>query len=148
MLGLLGAVIFGIAATGAWISAEQTEQKSKSDAKQSGRKFYYDKNGIMRHPSGRKYTTQEVHDLFGFGQTEQIQEKYKRIKKDRFEKKYYAVLNPYKKFTQEVFLTYEEAKQYIEKCQKDNQKVKDEPWIICKEVFDGKKKYFKFVLHF
>lgn len=146
MFGALGAFLFGAVVTGAWIEEDKYENNRRKNAKEKNIPFYYDKNGIMRHAdTRRKYTTEEVHILFHGNKEEKKKERAEQYKKE-FERKYYAVLNPYKHFEQEVFLTYKEAKEYICDCKKEGEKIKDEPWVISKAHI--KKGYFKFNLHF
>lgn len=60
MLGLLGALIFGGIVTGAWISADQSEKRQRSNAKKYLNDIYVDKWGKRRHATtGKRYTKEE-----------------------------------------------------------------------------------------
>ena len=142
MLGFLGMMLFGIAYAGSWISDDNKEKQRRQSARENSRDFYYDKSGIMRHVnSGRKFSKEEVHNKFFPG-------KRREIDNELFENKYFAVLNPYKSNTQEVFDTYDKAKEYINICKMRNKSVVDEPWNICRWIIENKKSKFTFILHF
>lgn len=146
MFETLAALLFGATYTGAWTAENIRENKRRDSARNDNISFYYDKKGIMRHvENGRKYTTEEVHKLF-HGNKDELKRQREQEYEDLIDRKYYAVLNPYKILTQEVFLTYEEAVEYINKCKQDGKEVEDEPWKICKVMWQSK--HFKFNLHF
>lgn len=110
MFGVIGTVIFGIVAVGAWISEETREHNSKSNAKNIGSKYYFDKNGRMRWVNGkRKFTPEEIHNIFW-------DEENVNKRNDYYEKKYWVVkdlLNGgINDCTIEVFLTEKEAVEY------------------------------------
>ena len=146
MFGLIGSLIYGVVYASAWSYEENKEQSRRQNSKNNSVPFYYDKKGIMRHTSnGKKYTTEEVHVLI-HGNKEQEKKERDQKYKQRFDRKYYAVLNPYQHFTQEVFLTYEEAKQYIYNCINDGKSINTEPWEISSAHLDQTQ--FKYNLHF
>lgn len=56
MLGILGALAFGVIATGSWISASNVESKAREYSRKNGLEFYDDKTGHLRYTqSGKKY---------------------------------------------------------------------------------------------
>lgn len=146
MFGFIGATLFGVIYYVSWKSDDMSEERQKNSSKKNNIEFYYDKKGTMRHVgTGKKYTTAEVHSLF-FNNKSIIEEKRIKEYKNRLERKYYAVLNPDKLFTKEVFLTYEEAKDYINKCKTDNKNIISDPQMICEEMW--KHNNFTYNLHF
>lgn len=146
MLRFLGTLLFGAAYTGGWIQDKNNEQTRRQNAKNNKIPFYYDKDGIMRHSgSGKKYTKEEVHILFN-GNKEEEKQKRKKAYKEKFELRYFAVLNPYKHFVKDVFLSYEEANDYIKRCKDDGKIMKDEPEMLSKAHLETK--YFTYNLHF
>lgn len=113
MFGFIGAALFGAICYGAWASDEQRERNEREDSRKSGRDFYFDKNGRMRHTgSGRKYTMAEIDKEFFPRSLEQINRDYDKKMHDRFDKKYYEVETEFLK--SELFLTKEEAERYLE----------------------------------
>lgn len=65
MLGIFGALLYGIAYGSAWADDHANECNRRTEAITSGSSYYFDKNGVMRHSlSGTKYTTKEVGDMF------------------------------------------------------------------------------------
>ena len=146
MFGFIGATLFGVIYYVSWKSDDMSEERRKKSSKKNNIEFYYDKKGTMRHiETGKKYTTDEVHNLF-FNNTSSIKEKRMQEYESKLERKYYAVLNPDKLFTKEVYLTYDEAKAYISKCKMENKNVDNEPQMICEEMW--KHNNFTYNLHF
>lgn len=92
MFGLIGAALFGIVCYGAWVSADNTEKKGRQDSHDSGRDFYIDKNGRMRHTdTGRKFTTEEVHQAFNPVPLKDKQESYQKYCDMYYEPRFYCV---------------------------------------------------------
>lgn len=116
MLGLLGAAIFGAVYFGAWASANITEQEQRNNSRKNGIRFYCDKNGRMRHTdTGKKFTPEEVHNYLN-PDSMSLKEKLEQMEKEKhneFDHKYYVVYNAQDHYKQEVFLTKEEAKRYV-----------------------------------
>ncbi len=113
MLGLLGALAFGAIFTGAWISAEQTESKSRQSSQQNGHSFYVDKNGRMRHTgSGRKFTPEEIHQFMNPVSVQENINEYERKSEDLFEERFYAINYDGNKH---YFLTEEDAINFYNK---------------------------------
>ena len=54
MLGLLGALAFGIVCAGAWMSDEGAEQERRQYSKKTGADTYVDKKGRLRYTSNNK----------------------------------------------------------------------------------------------
>lgn len=107
MFGLIGAAIFGIVSTGAWIKDEQSEQSRRKNAREDHCEFYIDKNGRFRHTNnGRKYTTEEIHQAF-------FNDEEAKRRREYYESKYWVVRNlldyDMNNYVIEVFLTKEEA---------------------------------------
>ena len=118
MLGLLGAAVFGVIFAGAWISADQTEQKSRESSRNSGRSFYYDKNGRMRHTgSGRKFTPQEIREFNRIDYPCPYAVKMKEAKKKKFYKVWCNLKDHW-------FLTKEEADKFYEENNKPENIIK------------------------
>lgn len=110
MFGVIGGIIFGVVAVGAWISEDEREQKARSHARNTNSKYYFDKNGKMRWVrTGKKLTPDEIHNTFW-----NKEEAEKR--KEYFKKEYWAVDNllsgDIDDCVIEVFLTEEDAIKY------------------------------------
>lgn len=110
MFGIIGSVIFGVIAIGAWIEEDNRKQRSRSYAKENGNKYYFDNNGVMRHVgNNKKYTSKEIHNTFN------NDAKINDIKQ-YYNKEYWGVpdlLNGGITYhTVELFLTKEEAIKY------------------------------------
>lgn len=117
MLTILGAIAFGIVATGAWIHAETQEQKDRRSSRKNGRDFYFDKNGRMRHVgSGRKYTVEEVNKFCNPISLEDRLGEYKRKSDELYEKTFYGVMT--NDMVYHFFLTEKEAKEFVEEYNK------------------------------
>ena len=117
MLGMIGALIFGVVYAGAWMADENKEQRSRIQAKNNNSKYYFDKNGIMRHiKGGRKYTVQEISDTFN--NKEELERK-----KQFYKKEYWGVTNLLDGTISdgliELFLTEQEAIEYKDKIKKE-----------------------------
>lgn len=54
MLGLFGALAFGIVYYGAWLSADNIERKAREDSMINNYKYYNDKHGYLRYTSNGK----------------------------------------------------------------------------------------------
>lgn len=139
MLGILGALGFGAVAAGAWIDADQTEQQGRQSSKEHGHEFYFDKNGKMRHvDNGKKYTPEEIHQFYNPVPLEERKREYDKNHHDQFDYKYFQVYNVHDHNIKEIFLTEEEAKQYVS----DNYKEEDF-WLwkiiskTCKHIIDS-----------
>ena len=62
MLGMIGALIFGVVYAGAWMADEDREQVARKRAKETPNyPYYWDKNGKLRNAyTGRKYSTEDA----------------------------------------------------------------------------------------
>ena len=117
MFGILGALIFGTICTGAWINADNTERKNRNNSRDSGRDFYIDKNGRMRHTeNGRKFTPEEIHQSLFPKSLAELNEEYDKKTEDLMKKRFYATIS--NKFIEHFFLTKEDAIRFLEKYNK------------------------------
>lgn len=115
MLAILGALAFGVVATGAWISAEQREQKDRGDSLKNGTEFYFDKSGRMRHTGNRRrYTPEEIHKFYNPISLEEREKQWEEKYHDKHDPQYYVASKCHYYEFYEVFLTEEEAHKYIE----------------------------------
>ena len=55
MLGVIGAIIFGTVALGAWASDDAAEKRRKQHSIQTGADTYIDKKGRLRYTNGQMY---------------------------------------------------------------------------------------------
>lgn len=140
MLATLGALVYGIIATGSWISADNQEKESRNNSIKKKCDFYFDKNGHMRHTNnGKRYTPEEVDREFN---PVSLQERKAQIDKrihDNYNYIYYTVKNVNDIFIKEVFLTKEEAELYVINNYSDD----DSEWHkrigkTCKHIFTMK----------
>lgn len=154
MLAILGAVAFGALFTGAWISAEQAEKKSRDSSRKDNCEFYIDKNGIMRHTgSGRKYTVEEVHKTF-FDEEKSSYYQYKRENEEMKKLKYWTVevLAPgsciHKEF--HIFLNKEEAEAFLEQALSEGRGVPYQDKVRNSDQFyvDTSKKLYDTFYHY
>ena len=126
MLGLLGALAFGVVAYGAWASADQTERNGRINSQQSKCNFYIDKNGNMRHTkNGKKYTSEEIHQIFN---PQTLQEKltdYDKKVEDLHKEIFYCVDVH---TTNHFFLTKDDAIKFINEY---NSKITAYPEYLC-----------------
>lgn len=114
MLGLLGGLIFGGIFTGAWIGAEQAEQKQKNNSQENNRDFYFDKSGHMRHTkTNKKFTPEEIHQFYNPVSMKEKMEKIDKDNYDKFAAIYWYVYNHDNRKIVEVFLTEQDAKEYV-----------------------------------
>ena len=117
MLGILGAIAFGVVAAGAWASASATESKHRQNSRANHYDFYFDKNGRMRHTStGLRYTPEEVSRAFHPVSLQDRLNEYDRkcaeFKRPQF---YCTQVHSVDHF----FLTKEEALEFVENYNKD-----------------------------
>lgn len=90
MLGIFGAIIYGIAATIGWCQDERQEQYDRKSSKERNLPYYYDKRGRQRWTAtGRKRTAQEIYKEY----EDRVNENEKRRKKIQEQK----FLNDYKR---------------------------------------------------
>lgn len=138
MLGFIGAALFGIVFTGAWMSAEDDEQKAREEAKKRGNyPYYYDKNRKLRNAyTGKKYSTQDaLREIERKRKERDLKNEEEKRKREEYEKyhryKYTAVIHYNNSKGGEIFgsskalvgkielfKTYREALDYIENCYK------------------------------
>lgn len=113
MFGLIGAAIFGIVATGAWIKDEQYEQSRRKNARINGNNIYIDKNGRLRNTiTGRKLTKEEIHQAF-------FNDEEAKKRREYYENKYWGVKDllhyDMTQYVIELFVTEKEAEEFANK---------------------------------
>lgn len=108
MLGILGVVLYNLVYGAIWLDANTEEIKQRNDSYKNNQDFYFDKNGKMRHTlTGTKYNDEEIHNFINPLVIQTQEENF-------WEKKYFGVWNRNVSFVTEVFLTEEEAQNYID----------------------------------
>lgn len=139
MIGAFGGFIYCLVYGILWTKDDIIEKENRYNALQSNNKFYFDKNGIMRNSkSGRKCTLNEIHNAF-------FPDDRIKSKRETYEQKYWAVYTGDIPNETEVFLTKEEAEQYLNE---HPESFSCAPGTISERYIEGAKSFTTFHKHF
>ena len=148
MLGIIGAVLFGAVAYGAWSKSNSVQNEQRKQAQKDNSDCYIDRKGILRHNNtGAKYTREDFIRQDGFSRRERLEMDYREfVEQYKIDPQWYT-------FHDYIIWRYKNdhvtGKYYFPGIDWDN--AKEKPWrkpkecFYCVGVFDNQKSRLKYL---